>query len=241
MTDPLSLSLAFGAGLLTVLSPCVLPILPVVFASGSSAHRFGPAALAVGVASAFTAAGLFLATVGFSLGIDGDALQPLFATLVIAVGLVLLVPRLRQLSETALATLQQWGSQRSSRLAGDGFAGQFAVGALLGLVWSPCVGPTLGAASLLASQNERIGAVAAVMLFFGLGAAIPLLAIGLVSRTALLKIRGGLLTGGNLGRKMLGSGLVVVGALVLTGLSRPLEAALLDASPASLTALTTRY
>ena len=64
----------------------------------------------------------------------------------------------------------------------SGLAGQFAVGLLLGAVWSPCVGPTLGAASLLASQGKDLPQVALTMVVFGIGAAVPLILLGLLSR-----------------------------------------------------------
>ncbi|HEV2697605.1 MAG TPA: cytochrome c biogenesis protein CcdA, partial [Terriglobales bacterium] len=122
-----------------------------------------------------------------------------------------------------------------------GYAGQFGVGVLLGAVWSPCVGPTLGAASLLAAQGRDLPQVAASMLVFGLGAALPLLVIGMVSREALQRWRHQILSVGQSVKIALGALLVVMGILVLGGLDRRLEAALVDASPQWLTDLTTRY
>lgn len=87
----------------------------------------------------------------------------------------------------------------------------------------------------------RDGAVALVMLLFGLGAAIPLLAIGMVSRAALMRTRGRLISGGVLGRRLLGGGPLTIGAIVLVGLDHRLEALLLQLSPGWLTSLTTRY
>lgn len=236
-----ALALAFLAGLLTVLSPCVLPILPVVFGAAAGQHRLGPAALALGVASAFAGAGLFLATVGFSIGLDGEALRPVFGAVMALFGLVLVAPTLQHAAERVLAPAAAWGSRRTSSVAGQGLAGQFGLGALLGLVWSPCAGPTLGAASLLASQGERLGSVAATMLVFGIGAAVPLMAVGMASRAALARFRGRLVSGGQWGRRLMGAGMLAVGLTVLAGLDRPLEAALVDASPAALTELTTRF
>lgn len=234
-----SILLAFVAGLLTVLSPCVLPILPVVFGAAAGQHRLGPAALALGVATAFAAAGVLLATVGFAAGLDGDALRPVAAAMMLVFGLVLLVPFLQHGAERVLAPVGGWASARTQRVAGTGLAGQFGLGALLGLVWSPCVGPTLGAASVLAAQGQHLAAVALTMLLFGVGAAIPLLAIGLLSRAALMRVRGRLVEGGAWGRRVVGAGLLLVGIAVVTGLDHRAEAWLLDASPAALTALTT--
>ncbi len=110
---------------------------------------------------------------------------------------------------------------------------------ILGAVWSPCVGPTLGAASVLASQGKDLPAVFATMMLFGIGAALPLLAIGLVSRQALQRFRGGLGGVGRWGKWALGAGMGLVGALSLTGADRAVEAVLVQASPDWLTRMTT--
>jgi cytochrome c biogenesis protein CcdA len=111
---------------------------------------------------------------------------------------------------------------------------------LLGAVWSPCVGPTLGAASILAAKGENLAQVALTMLAFGIGAALPLMLLGLESREAIMRWRGRLMDAGRGGKVLLGGLLVVVG-LFATGLDKRLETVLLDASPAWLTELTTRF
>src|SRR5262245_16233675 len=90
-----SLALAFVAGVLSILSPCVLPILPIVLGAAASEHRGGPAVLAAGLATSFVVIGLFVASIGYSIGLDGDRLRYVAATLMIAIGVVLLVPRLQ--------------------------------------------------------------------------------------------------------------------------------------------------
>jgi len=103
------------------------------------------------------------------------------------------------------------------------------------------VGPTLGAASLLAAKGEDLGQVALTMLAFGLGAAVPLMLLGFVSREAMMRWRGRLMEAGKSGKMLLGGLLVVVGLLVATGADRRLEIFLVDASPDWLTRLTTQY
>jgi cytochrome c-type biogenesis protein len=112
---------------------------------------------------------------------------------------------------------------------------------MLGAVWSPCVGPTLGAASVLAARAENLTGVALTMLAFGIGAALPLLAIGMMSREALARWRSRLLAAGSGGKMLLGVMLVAIGVLILTGLDKRIETALVEASPAWLTQLTTRF
>lgn len=233
--------LAFLAGLLSTLSPCVLPLVPIVIGTALNQHRYGPAALAAGLALSYVAIGLFVATTGFAIGLDQVAFRSFAAVLLILVGGALLVPRLHLRLAAAAGPIGNWAEARAGGLSRRGPFGQFAVGLLLGAAWSPCVGPTLGAASVLAARAENLVAVAFTMTAFGVGAALPLLAIGSMSREALSRWRGRLLSAGATGKLVMGATLAAVGVLILTGIDRQVEAALVDVSPAWLTALTTRF
>ena len=236
-----ALGLAFLAGVLTVLSPCVLPLLPIVLGAAASNHRLGPLALAGGLALSFTAIGLFVATIGFAAGLDTGFFRTVSAVLLIGVGLVLLVPRLQEQFALAAAPVSNWAGGYADNFTPGGLGGQFGLGLLLGAVWSPCVGPTLGAASVLAAKGENLPQVALTMLAFGVGAALPLLLLGILSREALMRWRSRLMEGGKAGKTALGLILVAVGLLVATGLDKRLEAILVEASPDWLTQLTTRF
>jgi len=236
-----SYALGFLAGVVSILSPCVLPIAPVVIGSALAAHRFGAAALAVGLALSFTAIGVFIATVGFAVGLDADWFRHVASVLLIGFGIVMLSVPLQHRFATATTSLTRLGDRWLQRLRLEGLGGQLVIGLLLGLVWAPCVGPTLGAASLLASQGRDLGQVAMVMMLFGMGAALPLAAIGAVSRRAFTGARGGLLRTGSYGKAGLGILMIVLGTLMLSGLDRVIEGFLVDASPAWLTNLTTRF
>lgn len=231
--------LGFAAGTLTVLSPCVLPLLPVVFAGAVQRHKWGAVALAAGLILTFTSAGLLLALFGSSLDIDGEWFRWIAAAGLIAMGLVLLVPRTQEKLTQLLQPLANWGHARQSRFAGGGLAGQFAIGGLLGLVWSPCIGPTLGAATVLATQGENLAQVTLVMLAFAAGIASVMLVLGLVSREVLSRRRAGLASAGQRGRKWLGGALAIVGVLVITGLDHVLSGLALSVSPDWLIDLTT--
>jgi cytochrome c biogenesis protein CcdA len=236
-----TLGLALLAGVLSVLSPCVLPLLPIVLGTAASAHRLGPVALAAGLAISFTAIGLFVATVGFAAGLDTGVFRTISAILLIGVGLVLLVPKLQEQFALAAAPVSNWAGSYTDNFTPGGLGGQFGLGLLLGAVWSPCVGPTLGAASVLAAKGEDLGQVALTMLAFGVGAALPLMLLGFVSREAMMRWRGRLMETGSIGKTLLGLLLVAVGLLVATNLDKRLETILVDASPAWLTELTTRF
>ena len=236
-----SLVLAFFAGLLSILSPCVLPLLPVVLGAAVAQHRAGPAALALGLALSFVTIGLFVATIGYNIGITGDFFRVLAAVLMIGFGLVLCAPPLQRRLATAGGPVSQWAEGRFGSVSGQGLPGQFGVGLLLGAVWSPCVGPTLGAASVLAAQGRDLGAVALTMLVFGLGAGLPLLLLGLLSRQAFMRARNRMLAAGQGLKLALGGVLVAVGVLILSGLDKQLETLLVQSSPEWLTLLTTRF
>jgi len=260
-----ALGLALVAGLLSVLSPCVLPLLPLVLGAAAGESRAGPLALAAGVALSFTAIGLFVATVGFAIGLDGAAFRVAAAVLMIGVGVLLVAPAAQARLATAGGPVTAWANARIDGIAAHGALGQLGVGLLLGAAWSPCVGPTLGAASVLAAQGHDLGQVAAVMLAFGIGAALlaaqgsslgrvaltmlvfgigaaaPLAVIGLASRQAMARWRGRLMSGGKRAKSALGALLVALGVLIVSGLDRRVETALTDRSPQWLTELTTRF
>jgi cytochrome c biogenesis protein CcdA len=236
-----ALALSFVAGALSILSPCVLPILPIVLGAAASEHRWGPAALATGLAVSFVAVGLFVATVGYSIGLDSELFRNVAAALMIAVGVILLVPRFQGRLALAGAPLATWSDRHFGAPRQAGLGGQILIGLLLGAVWSPCVGATLGAASLLAAQGRDLGEVAVTMLAFGLGAALPLTALGFLSREVMLRWRTHLLSGGAHARMLFAIVLVAIGVMVLTGLDKSIETFAVNESPQWLTDLTTRF
>jgi cytochrome c biogenesis protein CcdA len=236
-----TLAFALAAGMLSILSPCVLPILPLVLGAAGSEHKAGPAALAAGLALSFTAVGLFVATVGFAVGLDGGAFRTAGAILMLAFGLLLLAPAAQARLAAAGGPVGDWVEQRFGGFSTSGLSGQFSVGLLLGFVWSPCVGPTLGAASVMAAKSENLASVAMTMAAFGVGAGLPLLALGLVSRQAMLQSRSRLLGAGGVLKKAMGAALLAAALLVLSGHDKTLESWAVEHSPDWLTSLTTRF
>lgn len=232
---------ALAAGSLSTLSPCVVPVLPLVLGGALSQHRAGPLALAGGVALSFTAIGLFVATIGFSLGLNLGGFRLLAAAMLLALGLLLLLPGAQSRLAVVAGPFGNWMNNRFGGGKGVGLRGQFGIGLLLGTIWTPCAGPTLGAATLLASQGKDLGHVALVMLMFGIGTALPLVGLGFVSRATLLGLRGQMLGAGSAGKMLLGGAMVAVSLLMITGLDHPLEALLVQASPAWLSAATTQF
>src|SRR5258708_29117003 len=188
------------AGALSTLSPCVLPLVPVLVAAAVSAHRWGAVALGVGLALSFAAVGLFVATLGASLGLDPDTFRTVGAAFLALFGLILLIPWLSDHFARATSRMSNSGNTLLSRITGNGLNGQFVVGAVLGIVWSPCVGPTLGAATTLATQGRNLTQIAFLMLVFGMRAAAPLELLGSLSRARTLALRSRLFGARHYGR-----------------------------------------
>jgi cytochrome c-type biogenesis protein len=236
-----TLALAFLAGVLSILSPCVLPLMPIILGAAISEHKLGPLALACGLALSFTAIGLFVALIGFSIGLDTGVFRNIAAVIMIVIGFVLLMSQLQMRLAVAGGPLTNWVEQRFSGFATQGLKGQFTVGLLMGAVWSPCVGPTLGAASILAAQGKDLGQVTLTMLLFGFGAGLPLLLLGFFSRETLMKIRNRLIFAGKRAKMIMGALFCAIGVFILTGVDKKIEAFLVNVSPEWLTRLTTNF
>ena len=232
---------ALIAGALSILSPCVLPILPIVLAGASAESRFGPLAFAGGLAISFAAIGIGMATVGFAIGLDGDAFRIAAAILLIIFGVVLILPALQERVSAAAGPFGDWVNRRFGGISTGGAGGQFALGLVLGAVWSPCVGPTLGAASVMAARGENLTNVAATMAAFGVGAALPLILLARLPVRRFQDIRRWLASGGRGGRMAAGIVLVGVGLAIVTGIDKRVETFLVEISPDWLTRLTTSF
>ncbi len=120
----------------------------------------------------------------------------------------------------------------------DTLTGQLLLGLVLGLGWSPCVGPTLGATITLASQGNSLAHASIIMVLFGIGAAMPLILLGSLSQQAMLRYKAKLSMTGKNGKMLLGFLLIAVGILIFTGLDKSFEAWVLNHSPEWLIRLT---
>jgi len=231
--------LSLIAGILSTLSPCVLPLLPILAGSALNAHRYGALALATGLALSFSIIGLLLASMGSVLGLDSTLLRNLAAWLLIVFGYILISERLQQAFATATTGFSGLGQSLLQRLSADTLTGQLLLGLVLGVVWSPCVGPTLGAAITLSSQGGNLAHTGLVMLFFGIGAGLPLIALGALSQQQIIANKTRLLLAGKSGKIIFGALLIAIGGLIVTGLDKAFEAWVLNHSPEWLIRLTT--
>lgn len=226
-------ALNFGAGILTALSPCVLPAIPLVVGSAAQQNKFAPIAIAGGLVASFTILGVLVAAFGFSVGIDADIIRKIAAILMILFGVALAVAQLQWVSQKLLGPAANLANGWIGEVHGGGLLKYFGMGLLLGAVWSPCVGPTLGAAVTLASQSGGLTEASLMMLVYGVGSALPLVGIAYGSRSVFQTYRSRLLKFGQYSKSVLGGLCILVGSLVLSGSDKRIESFLLEVLPQS--------
>lgn len=236
-----SYGFGFLAGVLSTLSPCVLPIVPILLGAATNAHPRAPLVLAGGLAISYAIIGTTVAWLGSNLGLDASTFRNVGATVLALMGVLLLSSTLQQKFASAASGVSNAGNSLLSRWKLEGLWGQFAIGLILGIIWSPCVGPTLGAAIVLASEGSQLAHAATLMGIFGLGAALPIVILGQVSRAAMGRWRNQMMQAGQTGKLLLGLAMLLIAIMVYSGGDKAFEAWLVNLSPAWLTELTTRY
>ncbi len=228
----MDLILGYGAGLLTLINPCVLPILPIVLATALQASRFGPLAVAAGMSLSFVVLGLGVTALGRRLGLTPEMVADAGAVLMIGFGLVLLVPRFSAAFATATAGVAARADGGLDGVDRSRLNGQFMGGLLLGAVWSPCIGPTLGGAISLASQGESLLRAGAIMAAFALGVSTVIVALGYGARSVIQKRQAWMRALALRARPILGGVFVAVGVGLLLRVHHILEYWALQTLPA---------
>ncbi|MBT8408430.1 MAG: cytochrome c biogenesis CcdA family protein [Alphaproteobacteria bacterium] len=228
----MELLLAYGAGLLTLINPCVLPVLPIVLATSLQSGRHGPLAMAAGMSLSFVALGLSLSVLVRAFGATEQTIVNASAMLMIGFGLILLVPRLSAGFATATAGMSSRADASLDEIDSTGLRGQFLGGVLLGAVWSPCVGPTLGGAISLASQGENLARAGAIMVAFALGVSSIILALGYGARSVIQKRQALMRRIAGQARPIMGATFVAVGLAILLKLHHVAERWALENLPA---------
>ena len=227
----MELIFAYLAGLLTLINPCVLPVLPIVLASSLHQDRRAPVALAAGLSLSFVVLGLGVTAIGPALGVDSDIVTQVAALVMVAFGLVMLVPAFSRQFATATAGLAARADAQIDQTSASGLGGQFVSGALLGAVWSPCIGPTLGAAIALASTGDSLGRAGAIMLAFALGVSTLILGLAYGAKSALRRRQTWLRALAERSKPIMGVVFVLVGAALWFRLHHVAEAWLIDTLP----------
>ncbi len=223
--------LAYGAGLLTLINPCVLPVLPIVLVSALNASKAGPLALAAGMSLSFVVFGVLVTAFGAGVGLTQDVLAQIGAVLMMVFGVILIVPSFARKFETATAGFASGADAQMNNLDATSLRGQFIGGLLLGAVWSPCIGPTLGGAIALASQGESLGFVTLIMTAFAAGVSTLIVVLGFGARET-IRARAQSLRGlAERSKPIIGATFIAVGLMLYFKFHYVLEGWLLSVMP----------
>jgi len=225
------LAFAFVAGLLTILGPCTLPVVPLVLGGAAAGGRRRIGAIFVGFGASFLAVTVVFAAALASLGVTTDRLRLGAAIVLGLVGLSLAWPRVARIFDRALVPLQgrAAGNFASPGQRHGGLLGGLAIGAGIGLIWAPCVGPIMAAVIAAAVVSGPSPLAVAIAAAYVAGAVIPLAAIARWGRRATDAVdphRADRL------RRGFGLAMTIASVVVLTGLDVPLQARLTASLPA---------
>ncbi|PYG28558.1 cytochrome c biogenesis CcdA family protein [Pelagimonas varians] len=223
---------AYGAGLLTLINPCVVPVLPIVIAGALQSGRLGPVAMAAGLSLSFVTLGVSVTAFGHLLGINIDTISKAGAVLMILFGIALLIPRASAVLAGATAGMSARADVQMDSVDRSDLRGQFLGGLLLGAVWSPCIGPTLGGAISLASQGEGLLRATVIMTAFALGVSTLILGLAYGTRGAIGRYNTQLRSLAIAARPILGAVFILVGTALLLNWHHYIEAWLIGALPA---------
>ena len=179
----------------------------------------------------FVVLGMLVTVFGRALGITPETISNVGAILMIGFGLILLVPRFSERFATATAGFSSRADAGLDDVDQSNPIGQLAGGALLGAVWSPCIGPTLGGAIALASQGQSLAYAAAIMVFFSLGVSTIIVALGYGARSVIQKRQSAMRTIAGKARPIMGGVFVATGVAILFKLHHVVEIWALDALP----------
>lgn len=235
-----NLGIAFIAGLLTALSPCVLPVLPFVIASSLNKSRLGPIALALGLLIMFVSSTLLISISGYFFGLEPYLIRKIAGVLLALSGVLFLWQRALDKLSLLFSYVINKASQASKNNYSSPLVAEFIAGLLLGVVWTPCSGPSLGVALSLAAQAGSTFKALVILSIFGFGAVIPLMAFSYGARGLLthFKRNVGILS---ILKKAFGGLMVLYGLLIILGWDKIVEALLTQLLPDSWIGFVTHF
>lgn len=233
--------LAGLAGLITSFSPCVVSALPLVVGSALGKNKYGPAFLAAGLVAAFVAMGtLFAASSGLTAA-HQEKLRIFGGYAFVGVGLFFVVPKLSVYLALLLGKLANKSSAWGSKMQSGKWYSMLALGALLGLIWSPCSGPTLGLAFTLVAKQGNIAQGMTVMAVFSIAAIMPLLFVAYISRNFIQRHMQRVDVWYGRIKYAMGGFMILLGVATITGLDHSAEAWLLSHMPQAWVDAITKY
>lgn len=229
---------AYLAGVLTLINPCVIPVLPIVIAGALGENKFGPLALVAGLSLSFTIVGVTVAAFGPALGIDEDIVSRTSAMLMIFLGILILIPT-SVIPASLTNGIANAANQRLAELPTQGLTSQFLGGALLGAAWAPCIGPTLGGALALAYEQSSIPFATGIMLVFSLGVATIMLSIAYGTKSFVARFNALLRYFAQNAKLIIGTTFLIMGLTMFFKWHRKLEEYVLELVPEWLISIST--
>ncbi len=224
---------AFIGGVVTVLSPCILPILPIVLSGSVGGGKRRPWGIVTGFVAGFTLFTLFLTALVNAFGVSPDALRTLSIILIALFGVSLIVPAAQHYVEKLFGKL----ASRVPHVEGDGFFGGVLIGLSLGLLWTPCVGPILASVISLAITGTVTGSAAIITLAYSLGTAIPMFAIMYGGRELISRVPG-LLNNTTRIQQVFGAVMIITAIGIYFNVDRQFQTYILNTFPQYGTGLT---
>lgn len=197
--------------------------------------------MAIGLTVSFTIVGVLVTAFGHLIGLDEIIINRIAAVIMIIFGVVLLLPRAQEKLSNAVAPLASGANAKIDNTNQSGLGGQFFIGVLLGAVWSPCVGPTLGGAIGLAASGSGLGQATLIMLCFGLGVSVILLSLSYGTKELLTKRKDHLMRWMPWAKPIMGVVMIVVGIGLLLQWNHAIDAWLLSVMPIWLQELSVKF
>ncbi len=229
----LLVTFAFLGGIVTILSPCILPVLPIILTGTVGQGKRRPMGIIVGFVLSFSFFTLFLTAIVNATGLSADFLRNLAVVVLIVFGLSLIIPKVQQWIDMAFSRMASRGQHQNR----TGFSGGVIIGTSLGLLWTPCVGPILAAVISLALSEAVTGAAVVITVAYALGTAIPMFAIMLGGRALLKKVPGLMRNTGRI-QQVFGVLMILTAIAIMFNLDRKFQTYVLDALPNYGTGLT---
>ena len=228
---------AFIAGLLTILAPCIWPLLPIVLADVTqSKSKRRPLGITAGVALSYAFFTLAISALESSFGLNPNVLRKFAVVVLLVIGFLMVIPALSRRMEASISRFSGHFGGLGKNQRSD-FRGGFITGVVLGIVWSPCSGPILASVAVIAGSNKVSLQTVVVTLFYVLGVSIPLFGFAVGGQKLLAKSR---FMSKHTGRIQIASGVVMIltAVAIYTNYDKTLEANLLSAAPSYTNALT---
>ncbi|OHD33414.1 MAG: hypothetical protein A2Y31_12875 [Spirochaetes bacterium GWC2_52_13] len=223
---------AFLSGIVTILSPCILPVLPIVL-TGSIGGKSKPFGVVTGFIASFSFFTLVLSALVQTLDIPVNTLRIVAVVIIVTFGLTMIVPRLHLVFDRLMSRLV--GSRGSSQK--NGFSGGFLTGVSLGLVWTPCVGPIMASVITLAVSQQVDGGAVLIIAAYSLGTAIPMFAVMVGGRKLLVRFPRLSAKGAGI-QRIFGVIMIIAGLMIGVGADRRFQSFVLELFPNYGTGLT---